>query len=93
MARATQTVAEARAGLPGGASHELTGLKWFSSATDSQVALTLVRECGADRCDRHLSMFLVRVPEHVGGAIRCRRLKDKLGNKANASAEIKTRQF
>ena len=88
VARATQTVVEARAGLPGGGSHELTGLKWFSSATDSQVALTLARECGADRCDRHLSMFLVRVPEHVGGAIRCRRLKDKLGTRQLPTGEL-----
>ena len=68
-----------------GEGYLLTGHKWFCSAPMSDGFLTLARtEAG-------LSCFLV--PRWFDGgernAIRIDRLKDKLGNRANASAEIR----
>ncbi|MFP4043956.1 MAG: acyl-CoA dehydrogenase family protein [Rhodosalinus sp.] len=61
----------------------LTGHKWFCSAPMSDGFLTLAQT------DRGLSCFLVpRWLEGGRNAIRLQRLKDKLGNRANASAEI-----
>ncbi|WP_372892791.1 acyl-CoA dehydrogenase family protein [Rhodosalinus sp.] len=61
----------------------LTGHKWFCSAPMSDGFLTLAQtEAG-------LTCFLVpRWLEGARNAIRLQRLKDKLGNRANASAEI-----
>ena len=63
--------------------YRLTGHKWFCSAPMSDGFLTLAQtEAG-------LSCFLVpRWLESTRNAIRIQRLKDKLGNRANASAEI-----
>jgi putative acyl-CoA dehydrogenase len=78
--RATSTRAEPAA--DGG--YVLTGHKWFCSAPMSDAFLTLAQtEAG-------LTCFLVprwRADE-VRNAIQIQRLKDKLGNRANASAEI-----
>ena len=64
--------------------YRLTGHKWFCSAPMSDGFLTLAQAPGG------LSCFLVpRIAE--GGernAIRLMRLKDKLGNRSNASSEI-----
>jgi len=58
----TETVArpvEARnSGVPG-AKYRLTGFKWFSSATDSQVALALGRTGDPSHGSRGLSLFLL----------------------------------
>ncbi len=61
----------------------LTGHKWFCSAPMSDGFLTLAQtEAG-------LSCFLVpRWLEGERNAIRIQRLKDKLGNRSNASSEI-----
>ncbi|MEM9755125.1 MAG: acyl-CoA dehydrogenase family protein [Pseudomonadota bacterium] len=61
----------------------LTGHKWFCSAPMSDGFLTLAQAPGG------LSCFLVPrwLPEGRN-AIHLMRLKDKLGNRANASAEI-----
>ncbi len=61
----------------------LTGHKWFCSAPMSDGFLTLAQSPGGLTC------FLVPrwLPEGRN-AIRLMRLKDKLGNRANASAEI-----
>ncbi|POF28973.1 acyl-CoA dehydrogenase family protein [Roseibium marinum] len=61
----------------------LTGHKWFCSAPMSDGFLTLAQtEAG-------LTCFLVpRWLEGTRNAIRLQRLKDKLGNRSNASAEI-----
>ena len=65
-------------------SHALVGHKWFTSAPVSDVFLTLAQAPGG------LSCFLV--PRVLAGgalnAVRLVRLKDKLGNRSNASAEI-----
>ncbi|RMD48047.1 MAG: DNA alkylation response protein [Alphaproteobacteria bacterium] len=62
----------------------LTGHKWFCSAPMSDAFLTLAQAPGGLTC------FLVPrwTPEGERNAIRLMRLKDKLGNRANASAEI-----
>ncbi|QPZ92358.1 acyl-CoA dehydrogenase family protein [Thioclava electrotropha] len=61
----------------------LTGHKWFCSAPMSDGFLTLAQT------DKGLSCFLVpRWLEGERNAIRIQRLKDKLGNRSNASSEI-----
>jgi len=70
-------------GGPGG-EYALTGHKWFCSAPMSDAFLTLAQT------DRGLSCFLVArvLPDGTRNAIRIQRLKDKLGNRSNASSEI-----
>jgi len=61
----------------------LTGHKWFCSAPMSDAFLTLGQAPGGLTC------FLVPRWDDAGrNAIQITRLKDKLGNRANASAEI-----
>ncbi|MEU6387753.1 acyl-CoA dehydrogenase family protein [Streptomyces sp. NPDC046939] len=69
-------------GEPG--QYALTGHKWFTSAPMSDVFLTLAQAPGG------LSCFLVPrvLPDGTRNAIRLQRLKDKLGNRSNASSEI-----
>ena len=63
--------------------YRLTGHKWFCSAPMSDGFLTLAQAPGGLTC------FLVpRWLEGARNAIHIQRLKDKLGNRANASAEI-----
>jgi putative acyl-CoA dehydrogenase len=77
--RANTTRAE-----PAGGAWRLTGHKWFCSAPMSDAFLTLAQAPGGLTC------FLVPrwTPEGERNAIRLIRLKEKLGNRANASAEI-----
>ncbi|HET8582515.1 MAG TPA: acyl-CoA dehydrogenase family protein [Jatrophihabitans sp.] len=65
-------------------SYRLTGHKWFTSAPMSDLFLTLAQAPGG------LSCFLVPrvLPDGARNAFFLQRLKDKLGNKSNASAEI-----
>ena len=68
---------------PDGDAYRLTGHKWFCSAPMSDGFLTLAQAPGGLTC------FLVpRWLEEGRNAIHLMRLKDKLGNRANASAEI-----
>ena len=62
----------------------LTGHKWFCSAPMCDGFLTLAQT------ERGLSCFLVPrwLPDGTRNAFNILRLKDKLGNKANASSEI-----
>ncbi|MFE6781690.1 acyl-CoA dehydrogenase family protein [Streptomyces sp. NPDC057680] len=64
--------------------YALTGHKWFTSAPMSDVFLTLAQAPGGISC------FLVArvLPDGSRNAIRLQRLKDKLGNRSNASSEI-----
>jgi putative acyl-CoA dehydrogenase len=73
---------EARA--VGNGAYELVGHKWFCSAPQSDAFLTLA-QAGAG-----LTCFLVPRwrPDGARNAILIQRLKDKLGNRSNASAEI-----
>lgn len=76
--RATSTVA-----VPDGDDYRLTGHKWFCSAPMSDGFLTLAQAPGGLTC------FLVpRWLEGSRNAIHLMRLKEKLGNRANASAEV-----
>lgn len=82
-------------GLPLGP-WEINGFKWFSSATDSDVALMLART------DASLGLFMAPMrreaqdrPQQAGGrvltelnGIRLQRLKDKLGTKSLPTAEL-----
>ncbi|WAZ24908.1 acyl-CoA dehydrogenase family protein [Streptomyces cinnabarinus] len=70
--------------LPDGESYELTGHKWFCSAPMSDGFLVLAQAPGGLTC------FLVpRVLEDATrNTFRLQRLKDKLGNRSNASAEV-----
>jgi len=67
-----------------GALYALTGHKWFCSAPMCDAFLTLAYSEGG------LSCFLAPRwrPDGTRNAIHIQRLKDKLGNKSNASAEI-----
>ena len=67
-----------------GARAEVTGHKWFFSAPMCDAFLILAQEEGGLSC-----FFLPRVlPDGTLNAIRIQRLKDKLGNHANASSEV-----
>jgi putative acyl-CoA dehydrogenase len=68
----------------GDGSYRLTGHKWFTSAPMSDLFLTLAQAPGG------LSCFLVPrvLPDGTRNAFLLQRLKNKLGNKSNASAEV-----
>ena len=70
----------------------LTGHKWFCSAPMSDGFLTLAYEGDGD--DAQLSCFLVPrwTPDGERNTIEIQRLKDKLGDKSNASSEIEYKQ-
>jgi putative acyl-CoA dehydrogenase len=82
--RANTTRAVALAAPGPGQSYALTGHKWFCSAPMSDAFLTLANT------DKGLTCFLVPrwTPDGQRNAIYLMRLKDKLGDCANASAEI-----
>jgi putative acyl-CoA dehydrogenase len=67
-----------------GVGYALTGHKWFCSAPMSDAFLTLAYT------DKGLTCFLAPrwTPDGERNAIHLMRLKDKLGDRANASAEI-----
>src|SRR5690606_26594330 len=65
-------------------SYRIVGHKWFTSAPMSDMFLTLAQAPGGLSC-----FLLPRVlPDGSRNPIRIQRLKDKLGNKSNASSEI-----
>ncbi|MDR5654512.1 acyl-CoA dehydrogenase family protein [Ruixingdingia sedimenti] len=76
--------ANATRALRDGAGWRLTGHKWFCSAPMSDGFLTLAQAPGGLTC------FVVPrwLPDGDRNAVHLMRLKDKLGNRANASAEI-----
>ncbi|MFJ9843020.1 acyl-CoA dehydrogenase family protein [Kitasatospora sp. NPDC101155] len=64
--------------------YRLTGHKWFTSAPMSDLFLTLAQAPGGLSC-----FMLPRVlPDGSRNRLHLMRLKDKLGNKSNASAEL-----
>jgi len=73
-----------------GNDYRLYGLKWFTSATTSQVAMTLARIEGAPAGGAGLSVFLITLRDRDGllRNIRVDRLKDKLGTRALPTAEL-----
>jgi putative acyl-CoA dehydrogenase len=67
-----------------GERYEITGHKWFFSAPMCDAFLVLAQAPAGLSC-----FFLPRVLDDGSrNAIRIQRLKDKLGNKANASSEV-----
>jgi len=68
----------------------LSGTKWFTSATTSQMAMTLARIEGAPDGSRGLSLFYLELRDSKGtlNRIRVHRLKDKLGTRALPTAEL-----
>jgi putative acyl-CoA dehydrogenase len=64
----------------------LSGAKWFTSATTSQIAVTLAQL----REGKGLSVFLVQLRDSEGAlnGIRVNRLKEKLGTRALPTAEL-----
>lgn len=82
--RANTTVAERLgAGGPGG-DYRITGHKWFFSCPQIDAHLVLAQAPDG------LSCFLVPrwLPDGTKNAVRIQRLKDKVGNKSNASSEV-----
>ncbi|GDY32241.1 acyl-CoA dehydrogenase family protein [Gandjariella thermophila] len=77
--------ANATRAVPDGADgYLLTGHKWFTSAPMSDAFLTLAQAPGGLTC------FLVPrvLPDGSRNRLFLQRLKDKLGNRSNASAEL-----
>lgn len=68
----------------------LYGTKWFTSATTSQMAMTLARIEGHPAGSRGLSMFYLELRDTSGklNQLTVHRLKDKLGTKALPTAEL-----
>ncbi|WP_376689977.1 acyl-CoA dehydrogenase family protein [Wenzhouxiangella sp. EGI_FJ10409] len=82
--RANTTRATPLGAPGGGGEYELIGHKWFCSAPMCDAFLTLAQT------DEGLSCFLVPRfrPDGSVNPFRIMRLKDKLGNRSNASSEI-----
>ncbi|WP_312239504.1 isovaleryl-CoA dehydrogenase [Pantoea sp.] len=67
-----------------GEAYRITGHKWFFSVPQSDAHLILAQAKGGLSC-----FFLPRLlPDGSRNAIRLERLKEKLGNRSNASAEV-----
>jgi putative acyl-CoA dehydrogenase len=82
--RANTTVARpVNGGGPGG-EYELTGHKWFMSAPQCDAFLVLAQADGGISC----FLFPRWTPDGTRNRFRLQRLKDKLGNRSNASSEI-----
>jgi putative acyl-CoA dehydrogenase len=82
--RANTTRAKAISKRGPGEAYELTGHKWFCSAPMCDAFLVLAQT------DAGLSCFLLPRwrPDGTRNAFYIQRLKDKLGNKSNASSEV-----
>ncbi|GAB2952006.1 isovaleryl-CoA dehydrogenase [Hafnia psychrotolerans] len=81
------TRASALEGRGSGKPYHLVGHKWFFSVPQSDAHLVLAQADGGLSC-----FFLPRVlPDGERNAIRIERLKDKLGNRSNASSEVEFR--
>jgi len=85
--RANTTAAIPLNGGGAGAEYELTGHKWFCSAPMCDAFLVLAQAEGG------LSCFLLPrfTPDGERNRFGIQRLKDKLGNRSNASSEVEFR--
>lgn len=78
------TTATAVEGRGPGKPYRLVGHKWFFSVPQSDAHLVLAQAEGGLSC-----FFLPRVlPDGERNRVRIQRLKDKLGNRSNASSEV-----
>jgi putative acyl-CoA dehydrogenase len=82
--RANTTVARPVNGGGPGAEYELTGHKWFMSAPQCDAFLVLAQADGGISC----FLFPRWTPDGERNRFRLQRLKDKLGNRSNASSEV-----
>ena len=83
--RATMTTAQPASTRRGsGGPYLLTGHKWFFSAPMSDLFLTLAQT------EKGLSCFLATgwLPDDSRNRLKLQRLKDKCGNRSNASSEV-----
>jgi putative acyl-CoA dehydrogenase len=82
--RANTTVARPAGGGGPGGEYLITGHKWFFSIPMCDVFLVLAQ------ADRGISCFLFPrwTPDGERNRFRIQRLKDKLGNRSNASSEV-----
>ncbi|HEX3173861.1 MAG TPA: acyl-CoA dehydrogenase family protein [Solirubrobacterales bacterium] len=85
--RANTTVATPLNGGGPGAEYELVGHKWFCSAPMCDAFLVLAQT------DAGISCFLMPrwTPDGERNGFQIQRLKDKLGNRSNASSELEFR--
>ena len=85
--RANTTMAAPVAGSGPGEAYEIVGHKWFVSAPMSDAFLTLAQT------RQGLSCFLLPRwrPDGTRNEFFLQRLKDKMGNRSNASAEVEFR--
>ncbi len=85
--RANSTVARPLNGGGPGHEYEITGHKWFCSAPMCDAFLVLAQT------DSGISCFLMPriLPDGSRNAFHLQRLKDKLGNRSNASSEVEFR--
>lgn len=86
----TETVATAKADAEPG-QYQISGIKWFTSATHSQVAMLLAKVVGS----QGLSLFCVETHDRDGNLkdIEILRLKDKLGTRAMPTAELELKNM
>ncbi len=82
--RANTTVARPVNGGGPGAEYELNGHKWFMSAPQCDAFLVLAQADGGISC----FLFPRWTPDGERNRFRLQRLKDKLGNRSNASSEV-----
>jgi putative acyl-CoA dehydrogenase len=70
--------------------HRLTGHKWFFSCPQVDAHLVLAQSADRGGHDEGLSCFLVprHAPDGTKNRVFVQRLKDKVGNRSNASAEV-----
>jgi len=85
--RTNATTARPLNGGGPGAEYELTGHKWFFSAPMCDAFLVLAQADGGVSC-----FFMPRfTPDGERNRIHLQRLKDKLGDRSNASSEVEFR--
>lgn len=85
QANTTRAVPLGKSGA--GKEYELNGHKWFCSAPMCDAFLTLAQS------DKGLSCFLLPrlLPDGMRNGFQLQRLKEKLGNRSNASSEVEFR--
>jgi putative acyl-CoA dehydrogenase len=77
-------------GQDGEGAYRIVGHKWFFSAPQSDAHLILAQVDASATAEGGLSCFLLPryLPDGRRNPIRVQRLKDKLGNRSNASSEV-----
>jgi putative acyl-CoA dehydrogenase len=80
----TDVRANSTTATPSGEAYSITGHKWFLSAPMCDAFLVLAQAPGGLTC-----FFVPRFrPDRKVNVLRLQRLKDKLGNRSNASSEV-----